>query len=121
MVIYGICRSCKNRLSFEVDDMSRLKISKKLGKEVTKNCCRCGVTNTFATNQLKAKPPKKISRAILEASIVGLIIFIASFYFITTTKITIIAMILYTFIALGYIMYTSKHFYKVLAFNRSTI
>jgi hypothetical protein len=119
MIVYGVCKSCHNHLSLNVLADTRTELSKQIGASISKKCNRCGVTTTFAANQLKAKLSKRIRHAVLEVAIVGVLILSSAYYFLT--NITYIALIiaLYTPLAIGYVWHTRRNFKLIDTFNRS--
>ncbi|WP_162533598.1 hypothetical protein [Dokdonia sp. Dokd-P16] len=119
MIVYGVCKSCHNHLSLNVLAGTRTELSKQIGVSISKKCNRCGVTNTFTINQLKAKLSKRIRHAVFEVAIVGVVVLFASCYFIS--DITYIALIIALYIALatGYVWYTRRNFQVIDTFNRS--
>lgn len=121
MIVYGVCRSCHNHLSLDAVASTRKELSKKVGDTVNKNCERCGVSNTFETNQLKAKLPKRIRHAILEVTIVGAMLLLTSYLLLDSLKYIALALFLYTIPAIFYVLYTRKNFEVIQTFNKSKV
>ena len=119
MIVYGVCKSCHNHLSLNVLAGTRPELSKQIGVSISKKCDRCGVTTSFTINQLKAKLSKRIRHAVLEVAIVGVVVLIASYYFISDIIYIASIITLYSLFALGYVWYTRRNFQVIDTFNRS--
>ncbi|WP_339846299.1 hypothetical protein [uncultured Dokdonia sp.] len=119
MIVYGVCKSCHNHLSLNVLAGTRPELSKQIGASISKKCSRCGVTTTFTINQLKAKLSKRIRHAVLEVAIVGVVVLLASYYFLTNTTYIASITALYSLLAIGYVWYTRRNFQVIDTFNRS--
>lgn len=119
MIVYGVCKSCHNHLSVDAVANTRVELLNQIGSTTKINCNRCGVTTTFRINQLKAKLPKRIRRAVLEVMIVGAIFLSINYVLLGDLKQIAIALVLYTIPAILYIFYTRKNVEAIQTFNNS--
>ncbi|WP_147448330.1 DUF572 domain-containing protein [Dokdonia sinensis] len=82
MRIFGICKSCKNYLYLETSFKTKERLSSSVNTPIFIKCQRCGVSNHFEVQKLRAKysrTPFKIARTAL-LSLTPLIL--ASFFFL---------------------------------------
>lgn len=121
MNIYGICKSCHNHLQIYSKVDTRTALSNEIGSQSKINCKRCGVTNTFTPNDLKAKLPKKISHAIIETLLIAIVITILMYAFTLNMWYTLLVIAIYIIPAFTYVLYTRKNYTSVLYFNESKI
>lgn len=121
MIIYGACKSCKNQLLIDSNVETRLDLIKAESSYIERSCSRCGVTNTFEINQVKARLSKSVIRALIEVGGIGLIVCLVSILLLDELAEMMLAIGLYAIPALAYIWSMRKNFNAMEVFNKSEV
>lgn len=102
MKIYHLCQNCYK--NFTASNTSSKHPVNELNKSICKSCER-------------ARFPKRVSSAIVEVTVTGLLMLVASYLLLENLTQVAFVSIIYTIPALLYILYTRKNFDRIQAFN----